>query len=115
MAWLIMNDEIDYSSMYYPTHIVSKDKELLPVFIGASQTMIRGLIGLYVRDEDYHKIRHDKAYIFVHDPDVEADEVQHVDWEQVPDCTDPKNTGREHLHLWKEPEFEGQNHEGGEA
>lgn len=105
MAWLIMNDEIDYASTWYPTHIVGKDKQLIPVFIGASNTMIRGLIGIYVRDKDYNDIRHDKSYIFVHDPDIEADGVEDINWDEVPDCADPKTTGREHIHLWKDVEF----------
>ena len=50
MPWLIMNDEVDYPVMYYPTHIVSKDNKVLPLFIGASQTIIRGFIGLYIKD-----------------------------------------------------------------
>ena len=70
MAWLVMNDEVDYSSTWYPTHIVGSNNEVIPIFIGASNTMIRGLVGLYVRDDDYYKIRHDKAYIFIHNPEA---------------------------------------------
>ena len=33
MPWLIMNDEVDYIGMWYPTHVVSKEKKLLPLFI----------------------------------------------------------------------------------
>lgn len=115
MAWLIMNDEIDYASTWYPTHIVGKDKQLIPVFIGASNTMIHGLIGIYVRDRDYEQINHDKAYVFIHDPDVEADAIEDVDWEKIPDVDENRSTGREHIHLWKDVEFDKQTADGGNA
>lgn len=107
MAWLLINDEIDYTSVFYPTHVVSKDKKLLPVFVGAPQTMIRGLVGLYIKDGDYHDIRHDKAYIFIHNPDATDDDLEDIDWEKIPDAKNERTVGRDHIHLWNEPEFEG--------
>jgi hypothetical protein len=102
-----MNDEIDYPAMWYPTHIVSKDKKLLPVYIGASNNMIVGYFGIYVKDKDYNKIRHDKTYIFIHNPEAEDEDIQDVDWEKVDDVTDNKLTNREHIHIWVDPEFKG--------
>jgi len=105
MSWLILNDEVDYVSTWYPTYIVDKDKKLVPVFIGASQTVIRGLIGLYIKDSDYDRIRHDKAYILIHNPEATDDDVDEIDWDKIPNCTDQKTTGREHIHVWKDAEF----------
>lgn len=107
MTWLIMNDEVDYPVMYYPTHIVSKDNKVLPLFIGASQTIIRGYIGLYVKDEHYSLIRHDKAYIIVHDPEVTDDTIVSIEWDKVPDSVEALATEREHLHFWKDEERGG--------
>jgi hypothetical protein len=107
MAWLIMNDEVDYTCIWYPTHIISKDKKLLPVFIGASQSLINGLVGIYIKNEDYNKIRHDKVYILIHNPEAQDDEIENIEWEKVPDVKNQKTTGREHIHLLSEPEFEG--------
>lgn len=106
MAFLIMNDEIDYISTWYPTHIVDRDKKLVPVFIGASQTVIRGLIGLYIKNEDYARIRHDKAYIFIHNPEATETDVEDIDWNKIAYCKDQKTTGRDHIHVWKDVEFE---------
>jgi hypothetical protein len=117
MAWLVMNDEVDYPCIWYPTHIISKEGKPLPVFIGAPQTVLKGFIGLWIRDEHYNLIRHDKAYIFLHDPDVVAEDIQSINWDEISDVKkeDQKSVGREHIHLWKEPEFERQNSEGGTA
>ncbi len=101
MAKLLINDGTENESMYYPTHIVSKDKKPLPVFIGASQTMIRGLVGIYVSDKDYELIRHDKAYIFIHDPDVWEGDIQHVNWDDIVSCINGKTVNRECMHIWK--------------
>ena len=115
MAWLIMNDEIDYHATWYPTHIVDKDKKLLPVYIGAAQTMVVGYLGIYIKDEHYTRIRHDKAYIFIHNPDANDEDITEVEWDKVPDVEDKKLTGRDHIHIWKEAEFDGWDGEGGEA
>lgn len=112
MPWLIMNDEVDYTATWYPTHIVSKDKKVLPVFIGASQTVIKGLVGIWIKDEDYNKIDHNKAYIFLHNPEATDDDIEDIEWDKVPDVDKPQTTGRDHIHLWKEIEYEGK---GGEA
>lgn len=107
MAWLIMNDEVDYPVMWYPTHIVSKEKKLLPVFIGASQTLIKGLVGLWIKDEHYELIDHTKAYIFIHDPEAKDESIESIDWDEIPDVNRPQTTGRDHIHIWKEIEKEG--------
>jgi len=106
MSWLILNDELDYPSTWYPTHIVSKDNKLLSVFIGAPNTLIGGLIGIYVRDKDYKKIRHDKSYIFIHDPDVNEDDIEKINWDEIEDVKDRKTIGRSHIHLWKDVQFD---------
>lgn len=104
MAWLIMNDEVDYPVMFYPTHIVSKDKKVLPLYIGASQTIIKGLIGLYVKDGHYPLIDHTKAYILIHDPEVTDDDVIDIDWSKIDDNQDSLSSSRAHFHIWKEAE-----------
>ena len=105
--WLIMNDEVDYPVMFYPTHIVSKDKKVLPLYIGASQAILGGLIGLYIKDKHYPLIRHDKAYIIIHDPEVVDDDID-IKWDDVPDSTTGLSSSREHIHIWKEviPDYE---------
>ncbi len=115
MAWLIMNDEVDYPVMWYPTHIVSKDRKVIPLFIGASQTIKKGLVGLYVRDEHYPLIRHDKAYILIHDPDVTDEDVLNIEWEKIEDNDDKLSASRAHYHIWKEeePKLDNQNVEQG--
>lgn len=115
MPWLIMNDEIDYPAMWYPTHIVSKDKKLLPVYLGAAQTVLKGYLGIWIKDQHYSLIDHDKAYIFIHDPEANDDDVMDIDWSQVPDVTEKQTTSREHIHIWRQPEFEGITNEGGTA
>lgn len=101
MAWLVMNDELSYPVNYYPTHIVSKEGKLLPLFIGSSQTIMRGYIGLYIRDKDYDLLRHDKAYVLIHDPDVSDDDVD-IEWDKVPDASDTLATNIQHIHIWKD-------------
>jgi len=105
MAWLILNDEVDYQSTWYPTHIIDKHNKLLPVYIGASQTLIRGLIGIWIKDEHYDFIRHDKAYIFLHNPEAADEDIEEIDWNKVPDAKENKTVGREHIHLWNEPKW----------
>jgi hypothetical protein len=106
MAWLIMNDQIDYSATWYPTHIVSKDKKLIKLFIGASQTVLPGYIGLWIRDEDYDKIRHDKAYILIHDPEATDDYIVNIEWDKIKD--NESESERKHYHIWKNAEFKGE-------
>ena len=117
MAWLIMNDEVDYPVAFYPTHIVGKDNNPLPLYIGACQAIQGGLIGLYVTDEDYLKINHDKAYIIIHDPEVTNEDVIDVNWDEIKDVVEKTTTGREHYHIWKEaePDFVKENDVVGEA
>lgn len=106
MAFLIMNDIVDYEGMWYPTHIVSKDNSPIPVYLGAAKTLLNGFIGIYIKDEDYEKIRHDKAYIFIHNPEIDTEEIENIDWEKIPDCGDESSrTNREHMHIWKDEDF----------
>lgn len=100
-----MNDVVDYPCVFYPTHIVSKDKKVLPLFIGASQAVTGGYVGLYIRDEDYEKIRHDKAYILIHDPEVSDEDVIEIEWDKVEDNPDDLKTNRAHIHIWKNVDF----------
>ena len=101
MAKLLMNDDTEFDSVYFPCYVVSKSNALKPVFIGAPQTMKRGYIGLYVRDWDYQFIRHDKAYIFIHDPDAINEDVEDIDWDKIANEVEDKKTGRSHIHIWK--------------
>jgi len=70
MAWLIMDDKVDYASEFYPTHIVGFNNEVLPVYMGASSTLEKDAIGIYVSDEGYKRIDHTKEYVFIHNPDI---------------------------------------------
>lgn len=107
MAWLIMNDEVDFPATWYPTHIVSKDNTLINVFIGASQSLLGGF-GIWIATDDYDFIRHDKAYIFVHNPDATDEDIEVVDWDEVPDVdeNDKRTTNRKHIHLWQEMNYD---------
>ena len=96
-----MNDDTEGTSIYCVTHVVSKHLKVLPVFLGASQTMIKGLIGVYVSDRDYRFIRHDKAYIFIHDPDAVDGDIAHINWDDIKDDITGRLVGREHMHIWK--------------
>ena len=115
MPWLIMNDEVDYESTWYPTHIVSKDKKVLPVFIGASQTLLLGLVGIWIKDEHYDLIDHTKAYILIHNPEAIDEDIVDIDWSKMSNVDEPKTTGREHIHLWKEMVFRDGEIKEGEA
>lgn len=99
MAKLLINDDIDLESMFCHTHVVSKDKKLISVFLGAPQTMIRGLVGVYVSDKDYDLIDHNKAYIFIHDPDATENDIENIDWGTFKPIEN-KKTNREHMHIW---------------
>lgn len=101
MARLIMNDDIDHSSRWHPTHIVSKDKKLIKVYIGAPGHMLGGGIGIYVANEDYDKINHKKAYIFIHNPECKDGDIEDVNWDDIEDADD-RLTNRQHMHLWSE-------------
>lgn len=101
MAKLLINDEIDYPSTWYPTHVIGLDNKLISVYIGSSQSLLGGY-GIWIADEDYDKIRHDRAYIFIHNPDANNNDVENVNWDDIPIVKDNKKTNREHIHLWKE-------------
>lgn len=107
MAYLILNDDIDYTSTWYPTHIIGKNNELLPIFIGASSVINDRVVGLYVKEENYKLIRHDKAYVFIHDPDVTKDDIEEIDWNKIEDVKDNRSANRKHIHIWKEMEYGG--------
>lgn len=100
MAKLLMNDETHYNAQFHPTHVVGKDKELINVYVGTSTSLMGGF-GLYVADDDWDKLNHEKAYIFIHNPDAVSGDIEAVDWDQVDDVEDTdKRTEREHIHLW---------------
>jgi len=101
MSKLLMNDDTEYDSLYFPCYVISKHNKLIPVFIGAPQTMKRGLIGIYVSNYQYPLINHNKAYIFIHDPDGVDGDIDAVDWDQIQDELEDKKTDRNHIHIWK--------------
>lgn len=101
MAELLMNDDIEFDSPYFPCYVVSKANKLIPVFIGAPQTMKRGLIGIYVRNFEYPLVNHKKAYIFLHDPDAVNNDITDINWDEIADEVEDKKTGRNHIHIWK--------------
>lgn len=74
--WLsqLMLDDGKWDGILAPTHIVTKDNELIPVYIGKD---IHGefpdAIAIYVKTIDWYLIDHESCYIFIHDPFV-ADE-----------------------------------------
>lgn len=101
MAWLIMNDEIDYPCEFYPTHVLGENKELIPIFLGASTAIgYKNAVGLYVRENDYLKLNHKKAYIFIHNPDAQPEDVVSINWDEIPDQEDALSADRSHMHLW---------------
>jgi len=112
MAWLIMNDLVNYESTFYPTHILGYNNEIMPVYIGNSSDSIieEKAIGIYVTDEDYNKIDHSKEYVLIHDPDsqskvsfnhiVEGSELYKV-IEDIPigNVKDKETMNRVHYHI----------------
>ena len=106
MAWLIMNDLVDYESEFYPTHIVGFNREVLPVYIGASSVIEEKAIGLYVSDEDYRKIDHTMEYVFIHNPDIQSKfltEEYNLKELNVSTVKDSQSTNRLHYHIWPTP------------
>ena len=105
MAWLIMNDLIDYPCEWYPTHIVTIDKDIIPVFLGAATAIEdKRAVGIYVREEDYEKLNHKKAYIFIHNPDAVKEDIEEIQWETIPDVIEENSASRDHIHLWIDSE-----------
>ena len=101
MAWLIMNDAVDYPCEWYPCYVIGAKEELIPLFLGASTAInMPKAVGLYVRENDYKKLNHKKAYIFVHNPDAVEEDINDIDWDQIPDVTEKLSAQREHIHLW---------------
>lgn len=103
MAKLLLNDEIDYGSQWHPTHIITKDNKVVPVYLGTPLSFV-STTGIYVADDDYDKIRHDKAYVFLHNPDAVDEDIENVDWDEIPDVSEEENrvTNRKHVHLSKD-------------
>lgn len=100
MAWLILNDKIDYPCEWYPTHILTEDKNLIPVFLGAASALEEKAVGIYVRENDYLKLNHKKAYIFIHNPDADKKEFKDIDWNEIQDQKDSLSANRAHIHIW---------------
>lgn len=107
MAWLIMNDLIDYPCEWYPTHVMTSDKDIIPVFLGAASTIEdKRAVGIYVREGDYDKLNHKKAYVFIHNPDAEKEQIEELEWDMIPDQLEgeEQSANRAHIHLWIEAE-----------
>ena len=107
MAWLIMNDIVDYKSEFYPTHIIGFNKEILPVYMGASSAIEDNTIGLYVSDESYNKIDHSKEYVFLHNPDIQSKfltrEYYNLEGLNISTVKDKLSMNRVHYHIWPTP------------
>lgn len=106
MAWLIMNDIVDYESEFYPTHIVGFNNEVLPVYIGASSAIEEKTIGIYVSDESYIRIDHSMEYVFIHNPDIQSNfltEEYNLEELNVSTVEDSLSMNRRHYHIWPTP------------
>lgn len=82
---LIMIDEMDWETLLGPQYIVGINRELIPVYMGHSFNSNNGLIdtenrvaGLWVKTTDYYKIDHTKFYVFIHDYDMDEDELNEI-------------------------------------
>lgn len=82
---LIMVDEMDWETLLGPQYIVGINRELIPIYIGHylnTNTMSietdRNAIGLWVKTTDYYKIDHTKFYVFIHDYDMDEDELNEI-------------------------------------
>jgi hypothetical protein len=95
----LFNDQIDWNTEWYPTHLVSAFNSAIPVFIGVPKTFIMGYIGVYIKDSDLKNIDLKKPYILIHDPEPNMDDIK-IDWEEIPN----KQSEGEHLHIYKEGE-----------
>jgi len=111
MAWLIMNDEVNYKTEFFPTHILGFNNEIIPVYIGASSVIEDKAIGIYVSDEDYKKMDHSKEYVLIHDPDLyskvpsryveDGSKLYEVLKElSIGDVEDISTINRYHYHVW---------------
>jgi len=106
MAWLIMDDKVDYTSEFYPTHIVGFNNEVLPVYMGASSVVEEKVIGIYVSDESYKRIDHTMEYVFIHNPDIPSKfltEEYNLEGLNVSTVEDKLSMNRRHYHIWPAP------------
>jgi len=109
---LIMLDQIDWETFIGPTHILTKDFDFIPVYIGKSllEDTKEDYIGIYTTYENYNKINHKKTYILIHSPDISEESkneildfiknnsVSIIRDEAENDWT---NCTREHIHICK--------------
>ena len=109
MAWLIMNDIVNYTSKFYPTHILGIDNKLIPVYIGVTSVIDskENFIGIYVRDKEYLNIDHSRVYVLIHDPDMEQEGVGEListldQGERLKRVDKADSADRAHIHMWKE-------------
>lgn len=87
---LLMNDEVNYyASVWFPTHVITEDKDIVPVFIGSSMMISNPYtqlaVGIYVKDEDYEKIKHDSPYLLIHNPEAVKEDILNLNWDKFPD------------------------------
>lgn len=65
----LMLDDGKWDGFLAPTHIVAKDNELIPVYIGRDiNNEFPDAIAIYVKTIDWYSIDHESCYIFIHDP-----------------------------------------------
>ncbi len=97
----ILIDKVDWDDMLFgPQYIIGKDSEFLKVYMGESQTEENNSIGVYIKDEDYHKIDHTKTYIFINNPIINSDDVNEVLKDITLENVEESNDAdREHIHI----------------
>ena len=93
----LFNDQIDWNTVWFPTHIIGIDGEALPVSIGIAKTFLQGFIGIYIKERYIKYIKANKPYVLIHDPQPNMRDIN-VNWDELPN----KESNDHHLHIYKE-------------
>lgn len=95
----LFNDQVDWNTEWYPTHLVGSCNNAIPVSIGVAKTFVMGYVGIYIRSDYLRDLNLNKPYILIHDPMPKMSDIK-IDWREIPD----KQSEGEHLHIYKEGE-----------
>ena len=93
----LFNDEMDWNTMWFPTHIIGIEGDALPISIGISKTFLQGYVGIYIKERYLNRINWKKPFILIHDPQPNMNDIK-VDWRDFED----KKNNNVHLHIYKE-------------
>lgn len=114
---LIMYDEVDWGDFIVgPQYILDEDFLPVRVYIGIPHKIDNtNLVGIYVKTEDYERLNHDAAYIFIHSSDEPSDEdmqdiINFIENEIKGNIIvdNPKDASRMHFHIGPTFDLEGE-------